>query len=706
MSRQACKSSVAKAGGRVIRRNPARVGRHGGPAGNPARAAPHACVRARTAAAWPPVRMAVSSGGVHRRDRLLDRAEDRLPRLVDHLDLHPVAVAHELGLRRAVLDRLEAALLGDAAVAALRILVRHRARADDRARAHVARLRRVRDQLTEVKHHVDARIRLTDLLAVPVDEHRAMQAAFAPVLAELVGRHGHRRERARRLALEEAEALRELGGNQVAQRHVVHERDEPHRFQRLVGRGAHRHVGRDHRDFRLEIDAPRLRCADDVVARAEEIVAAALVHQRIGPELGRHLGAARAAHELDVVHVRGAVRPLERARQRRHAIGGLERERVARAAVVQCVVQVAQLRRVERPVVEHALQRRRDRVGDRRRVQVARDDDQLAVARAVLERSKFHREMSRCSDDGRNLFYDGESARRPAPRAAPSPFFPPRREQVRLALLRRPRRRPRRRSRHRRGKSPLRHPVDRGRLSPARRADGRAARDDAARPRAARGDEPGEGAPLPRQFPAARARVAGSGVGPLRARRLRVADGPGAPRARRRREARAHRAHRAARSARPDGRHRGMGQPGADDRPLDGVEPSGEGVAQARRRDAAPRLGDGPRVRRVPAARQDGRDDRARARRHAARRALYRPAHARRSRRGARRRARASRGARRRHAAADDQRIRDAGVRRGRRARARDHRARPRGRVRHPLGRRGRHRAAHLRAEAVVRAWV
>ncbi|TPB66102.1 IclR family transcriptional regulator, partial [Burkholderia pseudomallei] len=36
----------------------------------------------------------------------------------------------------------------------------------------------------------------------------------------------------------------------------------------------------------------------------------------------------------------------------------------------------------------------------------------MAVARAVLERSKFHREMSRCSDDGRNLFYDGESARR------------------------------------------------------------------------------------------------------------------------------------------------------------------------------------------------------------------------------------------------------------------------------------------------------
>ncbi len=128
-----------------------------------------------------------------------------------------------------------------------------------------------------------------------------------------------------------------------------------------------------------------------VVIRTDEIVAAALVHQRIGPELQRHLGAARAPHEFDMIHIRGAVGPLEGARQRRHAVFGVERERVARAALIERVVQVEQLRRVEGPVVEHALQRGRDRVGNRSGTQIAGHDNQLAVARAVLQRGKFHK---------------------------------------------------------------------------------------------------------------------------------------------------------------------------------------------------------------------------------------------------------------------------------------------------------------------------
>ena len=160
--------------------------------------------------------------------------------------------------------------------------------------------------------------------------------------------------------------------------------------------------------------------------------------------------------------------------------------------------------------------------------------------------------------------------------------------------------------RSRRGKAALGHPVDRSGLSPARRADPRAARDDAARSRPARGHEPGEGAPLSGEFPAAWASVvAGPGVGPLRTGRLRVANGTGAAGARRWREARAHRACRIARPAGPDGGHRGVGQSGADRRALDGVELSGEGVAEARRRDAVARLGDRPAVCRVSAAQQD-----------------------------------------------------------------------------------------------------
>ena len=47
-----------------------------------------------------------------------------------------------------------------------------------------------------------------------------------------------------------------------------------------------------------------------VGARPQQDVRTALVHQRVGPEARGHLGAARLAHELDVVHVGGAVEPL------------------------------------------------------------------------------------------------------------------------------------------------------------------------------------------------------------------------------------------------------------------------------------------------------------------------------------------------------------------------------------------------------------
>ncbi|MFP3615372.1 hypothetical protein SB778_35560, partial [Paraburkholderia sp. SIMBA_050] len=90
--------------------------------------------------------------------------------------------------------------------------------------------------------------------------------------------------------------------------------------------------------------------------------------------------------------------------------------------------------------------------------------------------------------------------------------------------------------------------------------------------RAARGHEPGESASLSGEFSAPGRRRAGPVDGPLRAWRLRVAARAGAARARRRCEACAHRARRTARPARSDGRHRGVGQSGADRRALDGIE--------------------------------------------------------------------------------------------------------------------------------------
>src|ERR1700759_1053731 len=81
----------------------------------------------------------LSARFARRRHDLIDSAKDRLAGFIEHLDLHAVAELHELRLRRAVLDDLQAPLLGNAAVAELRVLVRYGARPDDRARAQVAR---------------------------------------------------------------------------------------------------------------------------------------------------------------------------------------------------------------------------------------------------------------------------------------------------------------------------------------------------------------------------------------------------------------------------------------------------------------------------------------------------------------------------------------------------------------------------------------
>ena len=125
--------------------------------------------------------------------------------------------------------------------------------------------------------------------------------------------------------------------------------------------------------------------------RAEQVVATALVHQRVGPEALRHLGVAGAPHQLDVVYEGRAVGPLVGAWQRRHAALRLEGERVPRLAVIQRRRQVLELRRQEVPVVEQLLHAGRDRAGIVGAREVTRDDDELAVARAVLVSGELHR---------------------------------------------------------------------------------------------------------------------------------------------------------------------------------------------------------------------------------------------------------------------------------------------------------------------------
>ena len=218
---------------------------------------------------------------------------------------------------------------------------------------------------------------------------RQVDLAAVPRVAELVRRHRDRRERGRGLRLVEAETLGELGGNQVAQRPVVREHQQLDVLARLVGTRAHRHVVGDHRDLALEVDAELLARHHDVLAGAEKIVRASLVDERIGPETRRHLRAARLAHQLDVIHVRRAIDPLIRTRQRRHCAFETKRSR-RDSALLERLGRVAQQRHAPRPVVERLLQRTREmRYGQRAR-QAAIHEDQLAVASAVAQSGEFH----------------------------------------------------------------------------------------------------------------------------------------------------------------------------------------------------------------------------------------------------------------------------------------------------------------------------
>ena len=225
-----------------------------------------------------------------------------------------------------------------------------------------------------------------------------MHFAVAPGRAEFIRRHGHGRECRGWLAMEEAEALRQFVRDQVAQRDVVDQQDQPDVFGCIRRRDAHRHVAGDNRDFAFEIDAVGFIGDDDVVARADEAVGTALIHQRVSPEARRHLDAARFAYQFNMVHVGRAVSPLVSARQRRHALCRIKRLRLVRhrnAKVVGLVeprCNVGQFRRGVRPVVECGLQGAdaRSLSGADTNVEVLRDDDQRTVSAAVFQCRKFH----------------------------------------------------------------------------------------------------------------------------------------------------------------------------------------------------------------------------------------------------------------------------------------------------------------------------
>jgi hypothetical protein len=159
---------------------------------------------------------------------------------------------------------------------------------------------------------------------------------------------------------------------------------------RLVRAGQHRHVVGDDGHLGFEIDAVVLARHGHVVHGAEQVVGAALVDERIGPEARRHGRVARLAHEFDVVDVGRPVDPVVRAWQRRHRLRRVEGDRTLGLVALEPTSDVLELRGDARPVVERGLQRRGERPGRHRTRQIATDDDEAAVARAVPERGELH----------------------------------------------------------------------------------------------------------------------------------------------------------------------------------------------------------------------------------------------------------------------------------------------------------------------------
>ncbi|MNT37435.1 hypothetical protein D3C72_1735740 [compost metagenome] len=125
----------------------------------------------------------------------------------------------------------------------------------------------------------------------------------------------------------------------------------------------------------------------DVIVGAEEIVAGALVHPWSIAQIDGRFKSCRLAGALDLLQIGCTGHAQAAARQGRHAVGRVELEGAMAAAAIDGLVQQVQLGRDEAPVVERLLQGRGDAIGQVGRFQVARDDSQLAIARAIVQGS-------------------------------------------------------------------------------------------------------------------------------------------------------------------------------------------------------------------------------------------------------------------------------------------------------------------------------
>ena len=229
-------------------------------------------------------------------------------------------------------------------------------RADDAAGAQPAGVAQARQEGAKValRHGGARRQRLHAPIAMA--DQRQRPAPLNPAGSQFVRRQCHGRKGA-------GESLRArrgpLGAGAVAQQQQAHAFEGPRRGAALGD------VAADHGQCAGALQTRVGGAAAQWRARGAQIVAGALQQlQTIATEAGLHM--------------------LVGARQRSQAALRIEGEGVAGAALVQAFVQILQLRRQVVPIVEHLLQAVGDVRGVVRQAQVARDHDQLTVARTIV----------------------------------------------------------------------------------------------------------------------------------------------------------------------------------------------------------------------------------------------------------------------------------------------------------------------------------
>ncbi len=213
-----------------------------------------------------------------------------------------------------------------------------------------------------------------------------MQRAVAPGALQLVGRHRHGGETGGERRCLGAVEVESIGPQAVVADHLRHQRHQPDRALGLGHPGAPGEVAGDHREARRQVEGGGGIVGGERLAGAQEPVRGGVAQAaRLAP---RRLGAGGLAQQGRVARPGGGVPAGIGAGQGSGAIVLVEAERGHRA-VLELLGQGREGRGIALPVVEGPLERRYHDEGVGGASQVARDNDEAAVA-AVLEAGELH----------------------------------------------------------------------------------------------------------------------------------------------------------------------------------------------------------------------------------------------------------------------------------------------------------------------------